>query len=221
MIIKEHYLKIPLQDADLIKLSIGDVVYLDGLIYTGREGLYNQLFNNNNKLPKDLSEISNVTFHCSPAITENDNGEYRVTSVTGTASFRFSKYMDKFLHDFKVKAVIGKGGMPQSVYKKSFIPNGSVYLSTIGYGLGAIYGSTIEKVEDVIWKEELGYAQAIWVFRVKNFGPLFVESDVDGNSMFVVENERINKSLQKIYKSDKEPILKRIGEKSSIIDEML
>ena len=62
--------------------------------------------------------------------------------------------------------------MPQADYKKYFAPRKAVYLTTIGYGTGALLGRGIERVVDVIWLEELGIAQAMWILQVRNFGPL-------------------------------------------------
>ena len=68
-------------------------------------------------------------------------------------------------------------------------------LNTVGYGLGAIYGSSIQKVRHVVWKEELGLAQAMWFLEVKNFGPLIVECDSRGNSMFEKEERADRRDL--------------------------
>jgi L(+)-tartrate dehydratase beta subunit len=216
----EHVLPIPLQDDDIARLQIGDVVFLNGTIYTGREGLYSSLYDKHWKMPIPLAQMSNVTFHCSPAIREH-NGQYDITSVTATASFRFARYIGQFIRDFGVKAVIGKSGMALDVYKKAFVPDGAVYLSTIGYGAGAIYGRSIVKVEDVLWKEELGLAQAVWILQVEKFGPLLVESDARGNSLFGQENARINNQFFSLYDGLAAPVLRRLGEETDPREEMV
>ena len=60
-------LKLPVQPGDLGGLEIGTVVYLDGVIYTGREGVYKKVLEQGADLPEGLVEASNVNFHCSPA----------------------------------------------------------------------------------------------------------------------------------------------------------
>jgi len=219
--IREVHLNIPLKDEDLEDLKIGDIVFLNGTVFTGREGVYGQLFEKGLRPPVNIKEVSNVTFHCSPAISEVSPGEYNVKSVTGTASFRFAKYMENFIRPYGIKAVIGKTGMPPETYKKVFAPNKAIYLNTIGYGLGAIYGAGIKRVRTVAWKEELGLAQAMWFFEVENFGPFIVESDTNGNSLFEVENKKINEKLRKLYEGLKHPILKRLGEEISPFEEMM
>ena len=50
--------------------------------------------------------------------------------------------------------------MSSKDYQDYFVPNGAVYLSTVGYGTGALLGRGVEAVEAVHWREELGLAQA-------------------------------------------------------------
>ncbi|MCP4008635.1 MAG: fumarate hydratase, partial [Proteobacteria bacterium] len=40
---KTVHLKVPVQAEDLDALTIGTIVYLDGIIYTGREGVYKRV----------------------------------------------------------------------------------------------------------------------------------------------------------------------------------
>ena len=51
---KEVHLTTPVQLEDLKKLKLGDLVFLDGTIYTGREGLYKRLIDDGLELPIDL-----------------------------------------------------------------------------------------------------------------------------------------------------------------------
>ena len=55
-------------DAQALKaLEIGNIVYLDGVLYTAREGVYIKVLENNAPLPLDLPLESAANFHCSPA----------------------------------------------------------------------------------------------------------------------------------------------------------
>lgn len=219
--IREMQLDLPLTDEAAGRLRIGDVAYLNGVLFTGREGVYNLLFEKGELPPVDIAAISNVTFHCSPAVRETGEGGYVIPSVTATASFRFARYMPELIPRFRIKAVIGKAGMPAETYEKVFRRHGTVYLNTVGYGLGAIYGSGIVRVKQVVWKEKLGLAQAMWFLEVRNFGPLIVESDVQGNSMLERENRIVNRKLLALYEGLNQPILKRLGEKTRPDSEMI
>jgi L(+)-tartrate dehydratase beta subunit len=210
--IREVNLTLPLGRDDIESLELGDAVFLNGIVFTGREGVYRQIFDRNIEPPVDIKKLGGATFHCSPAISETAHGVYNVPSVTATASFRFAKYMPEFLKRYDIRVVIGKGGMSADVYKKAFLPNGTVYLTTVGYGLGAIYGKGILGVKDVVWKDELGLAQAMWILEVENFGPFLVESNARGESLFEQANAVINKTFLPLYEGLPEPALKRIGE---------
>ena len=214
-------LETPVIDSDLVELQIGNVVYINGVVYTGREGAYRKILDQGISPPIDLHAVSNVNFHCSPAAGVGADGSYTVGAVTATASFRFSKWLQQWFEKTNCKVIIGKGGMPQADYKNCFAPQRAVYLTTIGYGTGALLGRGIERVVDVIWLEELGIAQAIWILQVRNFGPLLVESDVAGNSLFERSKIEIDKSIDSLYAGLKEPALRRYGETTKRKDEVI
>jgi len=214
-------LKLPVQDGDLQGLEIGTVVYLDGVIYTGREGVYKKILEDGGDLPEGLADLSNVNFHCSPAAAVEPDGSYSVGGVTATASFRFSKWMQQWLARSNAKVIIGKGGMSVEDYRDILVPAGAIYLTTVGYGTGALLGRGIKGVRAVHWLEELGNAQAMWIFEVENFGPFIVESDLEGNSLFEQQGKLINANLEKLYDGLKAPALSRYGETDDRKDELI
>jgi L(+)-tartrate dehydratase beta subunit len=214
-------LKLPVRDGDLEGLEIGTVVYLDGVIYTGREGVYKKILEDGGDLPEGLADLSNVNFHCSPAAAVEPDGSYTVGGVTATASFRFSKWMQQWLARSNAKIIIGKGGMSVEDYRDILVPAGAIYLTTVGYGTGALLGRGIKGVRAVHWLEELGNAQAMWIFEVENFGPFIVESDLEGNSLFEQQGNLINTNLEKLYEGLKAPALSRYGETDDRKDELI
>ncbi|MGD2171511.1 MAG: fumarate hydratase C-terminal domain-containing protein [Gammaproteobacteria bacterium] len=214
-------LKLPASHEDIAALEIGSVVYLDGFVYTGREGVYKKVLDEGAELPAGLSELSNVNFHCSPAAAVEPDGSYSVGGVTATASFRFSKWMRAWLEKSGAKIIIGKGGMSAADYRDILVPAGAVYLTTVGYGTGALLGRGIKGVREVYWMEELGNAQAMWIFEVENFGPFIVESDLEGNSLFEQQGRLVNDNLEKLYEGLKAPALARYGETDDRKDELI
>jgi len=226
--LRRHDWTTPVTPADTAKLEMGDVVYISGTIFTGREGFYKRLLEDGRTLPPgvDIAQY-NVNFHSSPAVEEirrpsgDDPGEYRISATTGTASFRFAKFMPKLLNETGVKVVIGKSGLSSEIYKRCFVPNGATYLLLMGYGLGAMYGQAIQRVRQVVWREELGLAQAMWILDVKEFGPLIVDCDAQGNSLFEKLNKQVDERLAKLYEGMPEPTLKRFGEITNYEDEVL
>jgi L(+)-tartrate dehydratase beta subunit len=209
---KVFHLNLPATKEDIAQLELGAAVYLNGLVYTAREGVYKKVLDDQVPLPVDLKALSNVNFHCSPAAAPDGQGGYRVGAVTATASFRFSKWIPRWIDETGCSILIGKGGMPAEDYKKVLAPRGAVYLTTVGYGTGALLGRGIKQVRDVQWLDELGIAQAMWIFEVENFGPFIVESDLQGNSLFAQHGEIINAGIEKLYAGLKPPALHRYGE---------
>jgi L(+)-tartrate dehydratase beta subunit len=210
---KVVHIALPASAEAIAALEIGSAVYLNGVVYTAREAVYKKVLDEGVAMPvENLAAISNVNFHCSPAAAENGQGGYRVGAVTATASFRFSRWIGPWIDKSGARIIIGKGGMPADDYKQVLAPRGAVYLTTVGYGTGALLGRGIQRVREVHWLDELGIAQAMWMFEVHNFGPFIVESDVQGNSLFALHGEQINAGIEKLYAGLKPPALHRYGE---------
>lgn len=217
-----HELDLPARPEDIAKLKPGDIAYLNGVIYTAREGVYTRVLTGGEALPvDDLASVSNVNFHCSPAAAPDGKGGYSIGGVTATASFRFSKWMADWLDLTGTRMVIGKGGMPLSDYTDILAPRGAVYLTTVGYGTGALLGRGVKGVRAVHWLDDLGIAQAMWMFEVEKFGPFIVDSDLDGNSLFARQGEIINSKLASLYDGLKPPALHRYGETDDRKDELM
>ncbi|EPX81107.1 MULTISPECIES: fumarate hydratase C-terminal domain-containing protein [Litoreibacter] len=210
----------PTQEA-LDDLQLGDIVYLDGLMYTGREGVYKRGLEEKANIPMELPRDSAANFHCSPAARINPDGSFEMGAVTATASFRFAKWLPEWMEKTGAKLIIGKGGMTSKDYKSYFVPNGAIYLSTVGYGTGALLGRGVEKVEAVHWNEELGLAQAMWVIRCNNMGPFIVASDKHGDCLFERENAKIAENLHRVYEGTRPATLKRYGETDDRSDEVI
>ncbi len=208
-------------DEALAELRLGDIVYLDGLMYTAREGVYMRALEDKANIPMALPSQSAANFHCSPAAAIKPDGSFDLGAVTATASFRFAKWLPEWMAKTGAKLIVGKGGMTSKDYKKFFVPNGALYLSTVGYGTGALLGRGVEKVEAVHWNEELGLAQAMWVLKCNNMGPFIVASDMQGNCLFERENAKIAANLDKIYEGTRPATLKRYGETDDRSDELI
>jgi len=221
MSLREIRLSTTPTDDDIKALRLGDIVYLDGLIYTAREGVYMRALEQNANIPMDLPHQSAANFHCSPAARINEDGSFDMGAVTATASFRFSKWLPDWMAKTGAKLIIGKGGMTSKDYKSYFVANGAVYLSTVGYGTGALLGRGIKSVEAVHWNDELGLAQAMWVIKCENMGPFIVASDLNGECLFERENAKISKNVAKIYEGTKPAVLKRFGESDDRSDELI
>ena len=208
----EVRLSTPVSAEAISRLKLGDVVYLDGILYTAREGVYRKVVDLGQGLPASVRQLTNVNFHCSPAATVHPDGSYAVEAVTATASFRFGKSMTRWFEQSGARVIVGKAGLTEVAYREWFVPHGAVYLTTVGYGLGAAYGKCIKRVVDVHWLEDLGIAQALWVLEVERLGPFLVEGDLDGRSLFALANREIDLRLREVYASLPKYSMSRFGE---------
>ena len=215
------HLDLPAATADLRKLAIGTVVYLTGRVFTARERVYQHAIEDGAGMPAGRETLGAVNFHCSPAASVNPDGTYTVGAVTATASFRFNKWLDAWFRISGCNIIIGKGGMTSEIYRAHFVPNAAIYLTTVGYGTGALLGRGIRRVADVYWLKELGLAQAVWVLDVEKFGPFIVESDLDGNSLFERENAKIAPGLHKLYEGTRPATMRRFGETDDKTQEVI
>jgi L(+)-tartrate dehydratase beta subunit len=214
-------LRLPAATDDLAALELGTVVYLTGRLFTAREGAYRRAVEEGAGLPAPPEQLGLANFHCSPAATIHPDGTATVGAVTATASFRFAKWLDGWFALSRCNLILGKGGMTSDIYKRHFVPSGAVYLTTVGYGTGALLGRGIRRVAATYWVEELGLAQAIWVLEVENFGPFLVESDLAGNSLFERENARIAPGIAALYAGTSPPTMRRYGETDDKTDEVI
>lgn len=208
----EVHLTTPVGDEALGRLKLGDVVYLSGYLYTAREGVYRKVVDEGQDLPASVRALTNVNFHCSPAAAVRPDGRYAVEAVTATASFRFGQSMARWFERSGARVIVGKAGLTERAYREWFVPHGALYLTTVGYGLGAVYGRAIRRVVEVHWLRELGIAQACWVLEVERLGPFLVESDREGRSLFALANREIDLRLAEVYRDLPPYAMGRFGE---------
>jgi len=202
----------PVAPDAIARLKLGDVVWLDGVVYTAREGVYRKVVDEGQDLPASVRGATNVNFHCAPAAAVRPDGSHVVEAVTATASFRFGGTLARWLERSGARVILGKAGLSERAYREWFVPWGAVYLTTVGYGLGATYGRCIKRVVEVHWLEELGIAQALWVLEVERLGPFLVESDLEGRSLFALANREVTARVRAVYQSLPPYAMGRVGE---------
>lgn len=118
------------------------------------------------ELPIDLKGA--VIYHCGPVVKKIGNG-YEIISAGPTTSARMNAYLDGIL-GLGVRRILGKGGMDVEPFKGK-----AVYFAFTG-GAGALAAKSIKLVIDVLWLEEFGVSEAVWVLGVEDF-PLLVAID--------------------------------------------
>ncbi|ADC66168.1 hydro-lyase, Fe-S type, tartrate/fumarate subfamily, beta subunit [Ferroglobus placidus DSM 10642] len=186
-------LRTPLREEDLLKLEVGEAVYISGEIITARDAAHVRIlefFERGEKLPFELNR--SVVYHCGPIIKKNH--EFKVISAGPTTSARMNPMTPKILEKVDCLAIVGKGGMSDEVIEA--LKGKGVYLAYPG-GAGALAAKAIKRVKAVYW-EDLGMPEAVWVFEVENFGPCIVGIDAKGNSIYKKVEKAVEENFRKI-----------------------
>ena len=190
----ERKLNVPIKDENLDELKAGDVVYLTGNILTARDQAHKRLLERG----APLNIEGAVLFHAGPIITQED-GKYKMVAIGPTTSMRMNPYQSDVL-DMGPKIVIGKGGMDDNAWD-ALIRNKALYVVATG-GCAALYVDAVEEIESVNWLD-LGMPEAMWNLKVKDFGPLIVAMDSEGNSLYdwflKIDGEYLYIILCKVY----------------------
>ena len=175
----EYDLQLPLTDADVKKLRAGDVVYLTGEMYTGRDAAHKRimsLLDSGEALPYELDGA--VIYYAGPTPTPE---HLAIGSCGPTTSSRMDPFAPRML-DMGLGAMVGKGGRSEEVCE-AIRRNKSVYLCAVG-GAGALASKCITSCE-VIAFEDLG-CESVKRLEFKDF-PLIVAIDCEGGTLFSSE----------------------------------
>lgn len=171
---REVVLTAPFSERDIRALKVGDVVLLNGRMFTGRDSVHAHLAKND--APVDLRGAA--IYHCGP-VAVKDGERWKMNAAGPTTSIREEPYQADVIRKFGVRVIIGKGGMGQKTLD-ALKDVGAVYLNAIG-GAAQFYARCIERVDDVSFFE-FGVPEALWHLHVKDF-PAIVTMDAHGNSL--------------------------------------
>ncbi len=173
----EYVLETPITKQEVRKLRVGDVVYLNGRIIGIRDATQRRIFDEGVEPPLNLKD--QVVLHTAPN-ARKEGGRWHKICIGTTTSTRMEKYSPALIEKYGVSGIIGKGGLLRGSLNamKKF---GAVYFSIVG-GAAALETAQIEEIEEVYW-EDL-FPECLWVFRVRDFGPLIVSMDSHGNSIY-------------------------------------
>ncbi|MEE4134698.1 MAG: L(+)-tartrate dehydratase subunit beta [Desulforhopalus sp.] len=179
-------LQTPIRREDVEQLHVGDIVHLDGLMITCRDMVHRRLIDLGRQLPVDLQGMA--ILHAGPIVTrEGEN--WSMISIGPTTSMRMEVHEKEFIRQTGVKLIIGKGGMgPETV--EGCATHKAVHAVFPG-GCAVLAASRVEKIERVEWLD-LGMPEALWVCRVKDFGPLIISIDTKGNNLFETNRTVLN-----------------------------
>jgi tartrate/fumarate subfamily iron-sulfur-dependent hydro-lyase beta chain len=169
-------LEAPFTEEKIRQLTVGDMVEITGLIYTGRDAVHKYLAEGGQP-PVDLTD--GIIYHCGPVVVR-EKDRWVVKAAGPTTSIREEPYQGDLIRRYKIRGVIGKGGMgPRTLAACHEV--GAVYLHAIG-GAAQVLAERVVEVPGVHMMEKFGSPEAIWEFRVERF-PVVVTMDSHGNSV--------------------------------------
>ncbi|MEG0384516.1 MAG: fumarate hydratase [Solibacillus sp.] len=178
----------PISEEQIRSLKVGDVVSIDGRMYTGRDAIHHHLMGEGVEAPVDLN--GQIIYHCGPVMAKDEAGNWVVKAAGPTTSMREEPYQGDIMKRYGIRAVIGKGGMgPKTL--KALGEHGGVYLNAIG-GAAQYYADCIKSVDGVDLME-FGIPEAMWHLGVEGFTAV-VTMDSHGNSLHAdVEQSSLEK----------------------------
>jgi L(+)-tartrate dehydratase beta subunit len=189
----EYHLKSPFSEADIRQLHVRDIVYFDGLLFGIRDLTQIYMFDQNHEPPVSLAGAPCI--HTAPSLRKVGD-KWEKICVGTTTSTRMDRFTPPLIEKYGVRAIIGKGGLYQDSLD-AMQKFGAVYLAITG-GSAALETKSIEEVEAVYW-EHL-HPEALYQFRVKDFGPLTVAMDSHGRHLYEEVKAEAVKRLPEIYK---------------------
>jgi L(+)-tartrate dehydratase beta subunit len=189
----EHRIRFPADEDTIRSLRAGDSVLVDGHIIGIRDRTQIRIFDQGIEPPMDLSGA--FLLHTAPGVRKIGPGKYEPVSIGTTTSARMVRFTEPLGRDYGVRAICGKGGLPDEAIEpmKRY---GMVYFAIVG-GAAALETTQIEEIEEVAWEELM--PECLWKFRVKDFGPLTVGIDAHGTSLFHDVQEAAKKRLEDLY----------------------
>jgi fumarate hydratase subunit beta len=192
-----YRLKTPISEEEVRKLKMNDVLYVTGTIVTARDQAHKralEYYKSGKELPVKLEGLA--VFHCGP-IVRKEGDKWVAVAAGPTTSTRMDQFEDEFIKAFKVRVVIGKGGMGKRT-ADAMQKHGAVYGAFTG-GAGVLAAKAIKNVKTVEWLQDLGMPEALWVFEVEDFGPLSIAIDSHGNNLYDDVKKKAEEQRMKIY----------------------
>ena len=191
----EREIHLPMNREAVSGLLAGDIIYLSGTIFTARDKAHAraiQYAKKNRSLPVNLA--GGVIFHSGPLVRDLGGG-WEMVAIGPTTSSRMNSVEPELIRRFGIRAIIGKGGMDETVVN-AMKQEKAVYLSMTG-GCAASAAGSVKAISEVHWLD-LGLPEAIWVLEVERFGPLIVSIDSNGTNLYRDVSETVRSNLNGI-----------------------
>ena len=187
----------PVSSEDLKDIRMGDIIYLSGSLTTCRDVAHRRVVEEGRPIPVDVRDCA--IFHAGPIIRPLEDGRFEMVSVGPTTSMRMEKFEYELVQATGVRVIVGKGGMKKNT-ERACREFGAIHC-VFPAGNAVAAAVTVEEIVQAEWRD-LGMPETLWNCRVKEFGPLIVSIDAQGNNYFeekkVVYNQRKEEQLEKV-----------------------
>jgi fumarate hydratase subunit beta len=201
-------IQLPVSAEEISKLKVGDVVSISGVMVTARDAAHKYLIENyvEGETPDSEKELAEklyplleggVIYHCGPVVNQDASGKWHFVAAGPTTSTREEPYQGPVIEHFKVRGVMGKGGMgPKTL--AACQKSKAVYLHAVG-GAASLLASAVKEVLTVYKAEEFGLPEAFWVIRVEDFQAV-VTMDSHGGSLHKEVEDKSSSVLEDLIK---------------------
>ena len=188
-----HELAFPVADpAQILQLRAGDEVVVQGHVVGIRDRTQIRIVDQGVEPPLDLRGA--LLLHTAPNVRRLEDGRYEPICVGTTTSARMVRFTEPLGERYGVRAICGKGGLPDEAIE-TMRRLGMVYFAIVG-GAAALETTQIEAIEEVAWEDLM--PECLWRFRVRDFGPLTVGIDAQGNSLYRDVQARAQARLEEL-----------------------
>jgi len=188
-----HRLAFPTDEEHIRELRAGDSVVVDGHVVGIRDRTQIRMFDQGQRPQMDLTGA--CLLHTAPNVRRVAGGRYEKLCIGTTTSARMVGFTEGLGRDYGVRAICGKGGLPDEAIEP-MRRYGMVYFAIVG-GAAALETTQIEEIEEVEWEDLM--PECLWLFRVRDFGPLTVAIDSHGTSLYHDVQEAAKKRLEELY----------------------
>ena len=96
----------PVSEEDIKSLRIGDTIYIEGYIATGRDSVHERVTGEGRDMPVDIRD--GVLIHAGPIVRDRGDGHYEMLACGPTTSMRMESFEYDFIKRTGVRILIGK-----------------------------------------------------------------------------------------------------------------
>jgi len=171
----------PLSEGDVRALRLDDEVFLTGTVfamaYSWQFAKAISMTKTHDKMPMNLENAAII--HC-PASYQKQGDRCEIRFIGVTTSSKLSQYTPEMIELFKIRSIIGKGGMDRATLA-AMQKYGCVYLAMPG-GCSPLYTPSVQSVREY-WPQP-NWVDNVLELSVDRLGPLLVAMDSHGESIY-------------------------------------